>query len=95
MNWRAAGFVAALAFAAAAPAAQAPVSEWAESALTRLAIETAPDGPIAPAEMVVEGRPLIGVYDRVKIPIKLIGTGEKVGDLKDFKAADFAESLFD
>jgi fused signal recognition particle receptor len=41
------------------------------------------------------GGALIGVYDRVKIPIKLIGTGEKVGDLKDFKAKDFAESLFD
>lgn len=41
------------------------------------------------------GGALIGVYDRVKIPIKLIGTGEKVGDLKDFKAKDFAESLFE
>lgn len=41
------------------------------------------------------GGALIGVYDRLKIPIKLIGTGEKVGDLKDFKAKDFAESLFD
>jgi fused signal recognition particle receptor len=41
------------------------------------------------------GGALIGVYDRVKIPIKLIGTGENVGDLKDFKAKDFAESLFD
>lgn len=41
------------------------------------------------------GGALIGVYERLKIPIKLIGTGEKVGDLKDFKAADFAESLFE
>ncbi len=41
------------------------------------------------------GGALIGVYERLKIPIKLIGTGEKVGDLKDFKAKDFAEALFD
>ncbi|MFI5385222.1 MAG: signal recognition particle-docking protein FtsY [Fimbriimonadales bacterium] len=41
------------------------------------------------------GGALIGVYERVKIPIKLIGTGEKVGDLKDFKAKDFAEALFE
>ncbi|HTQ08576.1 MAG TPA: signal recognition particle-docking protein FtsY [Fimbriimonadaceae bacterium] len=41
------------------------------------------------------GGALIGVYERLKIPIKLIGTGEKVGDLKDFKAKDFAESLFE
>lgn len=41
------------------------------------------------------GGALIGVYERLKIPIKLIGTGEKVGDLKDFKAKDFAQSLFE
>jgi len=41
------------------------------------------------------GGALIGVYDRFKIPIKLVGTGEKVGDLLDFKAERFAESLFD
>jgi len=41
------------------------------------------------------GGALIGVYDRFKIPIKLIGTGEKVGDLKDFKPDDFAASLFE
>ncbi len=41
------------------------------------------------------GGALIGVYDRLKIPIKLVGVGEKVDDLKDFKPAEFAASLFD
>jgi len=41
------------------------------------------------------GGALIGVYDRLKIPIKLIGTGEKVDDLKDFKPDEFAASLFE
>ena len=41
------------------------------------------------------GGALIGVYERLKIPIKLLGTGEKVGDIKDFKPEDFAASLFD
>jgi fused signal recognition particle receptor len=41
------------------------------------------------------GGALIGVYDRLRIPIKLIGTGEKVDDLKDFKPDEFAASLFD
>lgn len=41
------------------------------------------------------GGALIGVYERFKIPIKLIGVGEKVGDLKDFKPDEFAASLFD
>ena len=40
------------------------------------------------------GGALIGVFDRFRIPIKLIGTGEKVENLKDFKPAEFAESLF-
>ena len=41
------------------------------------------------------GGALIGVYDRLKIPIKLIGIGEKVEDLKDFKPDEFAAALFD
>ena len=41
------------------------------------------------------GGALIGVYERFKVPVKLIGTGEKVSDLADFKPAEFAESLFD
>lgn len=41
------------------------------------------------------GGALIGVYDRFRVPIKLIGTGEKMGDLRDFKPAEFSASLFD
>ncbi len=41
------------------------------------------------------GGALIGIYDRFKVPIKLIGVGEKMEDLKDFKPQEFAASLFD
>lgn len=41
------------------------------------------------------GGALIGVYEKFKVPIKLIGVGEKAEDLKDFKPAEFASSLFD
>jgi len=41
------------------------------------------------------GGALIGVYERLKVPVKLIGIGEKVEDLKDFKPDQFAASLFD
>jgi fused signal recognition particle receptor len=41
------------------------------------------------------GGALIGVYDRLKVPIKLVGVGEKVGDLLDFKPERFAGALFD
>lgn len=41
------------------------------------------------------GGALIGVYERFKIPIKLIGVGEKAEDLRDFDANHFASQLFE
>src|SRR5579862_6527422 len=41
------------------------------------------------------GGALIGVYDRFHLPVKLVGTGEKAGDLKPFKPTEFAHALFD
>jgi len=40
------------------------------------------------------GGALIGVFDRFRIPIKLIGTGESATDMRAFDAGDFAASLF-
>ena len=42
-----------------------------------------------------KGGALLGVYDRFHVPVKLIGVGEKVEDLKDFKPKEFAASMFD
>lgn len=41
------------------------------------------------------GGALIGVHQRFKVPIKLIGVGEKAEDLMDFIPEDFAARLFD
>ena len=41
------------------------------------------------------GGALLGIYQRFKVPVKLIGIGEKPEDLKDFKPAEFASSMFD
>ncbi len=41
------------------------------------------------------GGALIGVWERFKIPIKLVGVGEKPEDLRDFDAKSFSEQLFD
>ena len=41
------------------------------------------------------GGALIGVWERFRIPIKLIGVGEKVEDLQDFDAAQFSRQMFD
>jgi fused signal recognition particle receptor len=40
------------------------------------------------------GGALIGIYDRLKVPIKFIGVGEKVEDLRDFDPETFAAQLF-
>lgn len=40
------------------------------------------------------GGALIGIYDKFKIPIKLIGLGEKPEDLQNFDPEVFAENLF-
>lgn len=42
-----------------------------------------------------KGGAMLGLYKKFKVPVKFIGIGEKVGDLKDFKADDFAESMFE
>lgn len=41
------------------------------------------------------GGALIGVCEQTKLPIKLIGVGESVEDLRDFDPAEFAKGLFD
>lgn len=41
------------------------------------------------------GGALISVYDKFKVPIKLVGNGERVEDLLDFKPDRFARSLFE
>ena len=40
------------------------------------------------------GGALIGVWERFRVPIKLIGVGEKLEDLRDFDSAEFAAQLF-
>ena len=42
-----------------------------------------------------KGGVVIGITDQFKIPIKYIGVGEKVGDLKLFHKGEFVNSFFD
>ena len=41
-----------------------------------------------------KGGVVVGVSDRFHIPVKFIGVGEKIGDLKVFDKAEFVEQLF-
>lgn len=40
------------------------------------------------------GGALMGVYERFKVPVKLVGVGEKAEDLQDFDSTTFANGLF-
>ena len=42
-----------------------------------------------------KGGVVIGITDQFKIPIKYIGVGEKIGDLKLFHKGEFVNSFFD
>ncbi len=42
-----------------------------------------------------KGGIIIAIKDELNVPVKLIGVGEKIEDLRDFSAKDFAEALFE
>jgi fused signal recognition particle receptor len=42
-----------------------------------------------------KGGAIIGIVDELKVPVKFIGFGEGIDDLKPFDAHDFVEALFD
>lgn len=41
-----------------------------------------------------KGGVLVGISNELKLPVRYIGIGEKMDDLRDFSARDFAEALF-
>ena len=42
-----------------------------------------------------KGGIVVAVHEALDIPVKFLGTGEKIGDLEPFDAADFAEELLE
>jgi fused signal recognition particle receptor len=42
-----------------------------------------------------KGGAIIGIVDELKVPVKFIGFGEGIDDLKPFNATDFVDALFD
>ena len=41
-----------------------------------------------------KGGMIIGIKDELNIPVKWIGVGERLDDLRPFNAKDFADALF-
>lgn len=37
---------------------------------------------------------IIGISEELQVPLRYIGIGEKIDDLREFKAKDFVEALF-
>ncbi|MCK5914992.1 MAG: signal recognition particle-docking protein FtsY, partial [Deltaproteobacteria bacterium] len=42
-----------------------------------------------------KGGVIVGVCDELKVPIRYIGIGESIADLRAFDASDFVDALFD
>ena len=42
-----------------------------------------------------KGGAVIGVCSELNVPVKFIGVGEKIDDLQEFNANDFAKALFE
>jgi fused signal recognition particle receptor len=42
-----------------------------------------------------KGGVILGIADQLKIPVRFIGVGERVEDLRPFDASDFVEALYD
>ena len=57
------------------------------------------DEPVAPDFQSVldvpKGGVLFAISDSLKLPIRFIGVGEAIDDLKPFNAKDFVDALFD
>jgi fused signal recognition particle receptor len=49
---------------------------------------------LAKLDGTAKGGIAVSVIDRLGIPVKLIGTGESIDDLRDFAPAEFAAALF-
>jgi fused signal recognition particle receptor len=41
-----------------------------------------------------KGGVILGIADQLRIPVRYIGVGERVEDLREFEADDFVEALF-
>jgi fused signal recognition particle receptor len=41
-----------------------------------------------------KGGILVGITEELKIPIRYIGVGEELEDLKEFSASEFVQALF-
>jgi fused signal recognition particle receptor len=41
-----------------------------------------------------KGGVIVGISNELKIPIRYVGIGEKMDDLREFSAGDFVEALF-
>ncbi len=42
-----------------------------------------------------KGGVILGICDELKVPVRFIGIGEKVADLREFEAREFVDALYE
>jgi len=49
---------------------------------------------LAKLDSTAKGGVIIGIAERLKLPVRFVGLGEELEDLRPFDAREFAEALF-
>lgn len=50
---------------------------------------------LAKLDSTAKGGVILGIAGQLKIPVRFVGLGEAIGDLRDFEARDFVDALFE
>ncbi len=58
-------------------------------------IETSLDMPAMTNTFIPIGGVILGISDQLAIPVRYIGIGERVEDLREFDPEEFVEALFE
>jgi len=49
---------------------------------------------LAKLDSTAKGGVVVGIAERLKIPVRFVGLGEELGDLREFDGKEFVEALF-
>jgi fused signal recognition particle receptor len=49
---------------------------------------------LAKLDSTAKGGVVVGIAERLKIPVRFVGLGEELGDLREFDGKEFVDALF-
>jgi fused signal recognition particle receptor len=50
---------------------------------------------LAKLDSTAKGGVVIAIADRLKVPVRFVGLGEEIDDLREFDAREFVDALFE